>query len=231
MSKIFSQTIKTMKSLFLIVLALLSLSNGYLLRSEEHIRNRENMLKHVDKFAANFIEEYSNYTLTGIKTKALDSMLEMMQIPTIFSRVEFVDVPPEAAIMSCVACRSTLGLMLQQYRSGSRTPEQLKQDAVGLCMQLTTYGIVVCEGVVELNADIFFHIIDARPTLNANQMCSFVLQGECGDPPPEFNFQVNVSPGPPITESKSGSTPRNPNELRVLHFSDPHYDPVSGNLF
>lgn len=56
-------------------------------------------------------------------------------------------------------------------------------------------------------------------------MCSMVLQGECGDPDPVFNFNINVSPGPPITESKSGSTPRNPNEMRILHFTDIHYDP------
>lgn len=72
-----------------------------------------------------------------------------------------------------------------------------------------------------------FHIIDARPELTAHQMCSMVLQGECGDPDPVFMFNINVSPGPPITESKSGSTPRNPNEMRILHFTDPHYDPVS----
>lgn len=209
------------------VLALLSFTNGYLLRSEEHIRNRENMLKHVDSFAENFIHEFNNYTFTGVRTKNFESMLDMMQIPTIMAKVEFADAPPEAAIMSCIACRSTLGLLIQQFRSGSRTREQLMQDATGLCMQLTTFGIVVCEGVVALNAEIFFYILEQRPTLNASQVCSFVLQGECGDPPQEFNFQINVSPGPPITESKSGSVPRNPNEWRVLHFSDPHYDPVN----
>lgn len=222
-----------MKSVWLIslsVMAVLSLTSGYLLRSEEDIRNRENMLKHVDHFAENFIHEFTNYTSTGVRSKNLESMFELMQFPTILSRVSIVDAPPEAAIMSCVACRSTIGLMIQQFRSGSRTPEQLMQDAVGLCMQLTTFGIVVCEGVVDLNAEIFFYILEQRPTLTANQVCSFVLQGECGDPPPEFNFAINVSPGLPITESKSGSVPRNPNEWRVLHFSDPHYDPV-GFLF
>jgi hypothetical protein len=223
-----------MKNVWLIslgVVALLSLTNGYLLRSEEHIRNRENMLKHVGSFAENFINEYTNYTQTGLRTKSLESMLNMMQIPIEVARKEFVNVSPEAAIMSCVACRSTLGLLIQQFRSGSRTREQLKQDAVGLCMQLTTFGIVVCEGVVELNADIIFYILEERPTLNANQVCSFVLQGECGDPPAEFNFAINVSPGQPITGPKADSVPRNPNEWRVLHFSDPHYDPVSKILF
>jgi hypothetical protein len=68
------------------------------------------------------------------------------------------------------------------------------------------------------------HVIDARPALTAAHMCSMVLPGECGDPDPVFEFSVNVSPGPAITQSKSASTPRNPNELRILHITDPHYD-------
>lgn len=208
------------------VVALLSFSDGLLLRSEEHIRNRENMLKHVDKFAANYVIEYTNYTMTGEKSPQLDAMMKMMTLDSSFGKLDLGEFPPELAIMSCVACRSFLALILQRYRSGSHTVEEIKQDAVNQCMSLTTYGIVVCEGVVELNYDIFIHIIDARPSLNANQMCSMVLQGECGDPDQSFNFQINVSPGPPITQSKSGSAPRNPNEIKVLHFSDPHYDPV-----
>ena len=72
-----------------------------------------------------------------------------------------------------------------------------------------------------------FHILEARPTLSANQVCSVVLQDECGAPDPVFDFTINVSSGPAITASKSGSIPRNSNELKILHISDPHYDPVS----
>lgn len=213
--------------IILVTTLLLGLTNGLQLRSEEHIKNREKMLKHVDQFAADYVREYTNYTLTGERSPQLEGMLKMMQLPPIFGKLEFSELPPDVAIMSCLACRSFMALILQRYRSGSHTVEELKQDAVNQCMSLTTYGIVVCEGVVELNYEIFLHIIDARPSLTANQMCSLVLQGECGDPDPSFNFNVNVSPGPPITESKSGSVPRNPNELKVIHFSDPHYDPVS----
>jgi sphingomyelin phosphodiesterase len=75
--------------------------------------------------------------------------------------------------------------------------------------------------------DVFIFVVDERPTLTANQMCSLVLQPECGDPDPMFDFSINVSPGPPITGPKSGSTPRNPNEIKIIHITDPHYDPVS----
>jgi hypothetical protein len=54
-----------------------------------------------------------------------------------------------------------------------------------------------------------------------------VLAPDCGDPDPVFDFTINVSQGPPITGPKSGSTPRNANEIKILHLTDPHYDPVS----
>jgi hypothetical protein len=210
--------------ILIFLLSALAVASALQLRSDEHIKRREHMLENVGAFAEQFVEHYSNYTVYGVRSRELENMLQMMQLPAIVGRAELEEFPPEAAIMSCVACRSTFAVMLQQFRSGQRTREQLKDDAVGLCNQLTTYGMVVCVGVVELNADIFFHIIEARPSLTANHMCSLVLQGECGDPDPSFQFTVNVSPGPAITQSKSGSTPRNANELRILHFSDPHYD-------
>lgn len=71
-----------------------------------------------------------------------------------------------------------------------------------------------------------FFIIGERPSLTANQICSVILQGECGDPDPVFDFTVSVSTGPAITQHKSGSIPRNANEIKILHFSDPHYDPA-----
>ncbi|KAG5672942.1 hypothetical protein PVAND_003029 [Polypedilum vanderplanki] len=214
-----------MKILICLLSAIVAVS-ALKLRSEEHIQRREHMLKNVGAFAEKFVEHYTNYTIYGIRSNQLDNMLQMMKLPTIVGRAELEEFPPDAAIMSCVACRSTLALLIQQFRSGSRTREQLKEDAFGLCMQLTTYGPEVCQGLIELNADIFFHIFEARPTLTANQVCSVVLQGECGDPDNVFQFTVNVSPGPPITQSKSGSAPRNPNELQILHLSDPHYDPA-----
>ena len=62
-------------------------------------------------------------------------------------------------------------------------------------------------------------------------MCSIILQPECGDPDPIFDFTINVSPGQPITGPKTVFTPRNQNEMKILHFTDIHYDPVSSQIF
>ena len=134
------------------LLALAGTSLAYLSRSEEHVRNRENMLKYVDTFANVFHQEYLNFTSSGFRSERLNSMMQMIQIPTNFARMEPEELPPDEAIMSCVACRSSIGFLLQQYRSGARDKYEIIQDSIDLCMQLTTYGIVVCTGVVEMNA-------------------------------------------------------------------------------
>lgn len=141
-----------MKNISIFFLALLSFTTGLQLRSEEHIRNRNNMLKHVDQFAEIFACEYKNYTRTGQRSSQLDAMFKMLKLPNIVMREEITDLPPEAALVSCMVCRSSLGLLIQQYRSGTRTQEQIMDDAVNLCMQFTDFGILVCQGVVDKNA-------------------------------------------------------------------------------
>ncbi|CAG9806791.1 unnamed protein product [Chironomus riparius] len=132
----------------LLLLCTIFCTSAYKVRTEEEIANRENMLKHIDSFTDLFISEYTNFTRTGIQTPALDGMLKMMQIPKQFAINEVSDMDADAAIMTCVACRTTFALMLNQYRTGQRDREQLTQDSIALCLQFTTYSIIVCEGAV-----------------------------------------------------------------------------------
>lgn len=136
----------------ILLIALISTTIAYEQRSKEHIKNRENMLRHVDTFAELFRDEYLNFTATGLRSDRLNSMMEMVKLPTNFARMEPEDLPPDEAIVSCLACRTGLAFLLQQYRSGARTKEEIVEDAIDLCMQLTTYGIEVCTGVVVMNA-------------------------------------------------------------------------------
>ncbi len=69
------------------------------------------------------------------------------------------------------------------------------------------------------------YIIDNVPSTNAATTCSLVFAGDCGGADPSLDFTVSVSPGPPITQSKSVSVPRNANEIRIVHLTDMHFDP------
>jgi sphingomyelin phosphodiesterase len=94
-----------------------------------------------------------------------------------------------------------------------------------MCNLLTPYTGSVCRGVVDLNVESLVYIIDARPTLTATNVCSLVLQGECGAVDPSLSFTVNVNQGSPINAPKSVNAPRTPDELKIIHVSDIHYDP------
>lgn len=144
-----------MEKLFKIILLLaftLGCASAFKIRTQEEIENREHMLKHADAFAELFISEFANFTRTGIRTSSFDGMLKLMQIPKEFVTLEIDEMESEPAIMTCLACRSTFALMINQYRTGQRTVEQLIQDSIGLCQQLTPFSIIVCEGAVRKHA-------------------------------------------------------------------------------
>lgn len=61
--------------------------------------------------------------------------------------------------------------------------------------------------------------------MTAARICALVLQGECGAIDPAMAFTVDVNPGPAVAQSKSVSTPRQEDELRIIHLTDLHYDP------
>lgn len=89
---------------------------------------------------------------------------------------------------------------------------------------MTPFTSGVCRGLVDLNVEALVYIIDARPSLTATNICAFVLQGECGALDPSLSFTVSVNPGPAITQPKSVSAPRSPDELKIIHLTDLHYD-------
>lgn len=93
-----------------------------------------------------------------------------------------------------------------------------------MCGIVTDFSQRVCRGAVDLNVEAMVFIIDSRPTLTAQNICGFILQPECGVLDPVFDFSVGVSAHAPITAPKSNPTPRSPDDLKIIHVTDLHYD-------
>lgn len=129
----------------------------------------------------------------------------------------------ENAVLGCLACRTYLASLIRDRQNGA-SEQELASSAISMCRVVTSYSIEVCEGVVNLNVESLVYIIDARPGLTATSICSMILQGECGTIDPQFAFTVNVNQGAPITQAKSVASPRSPNDLKVVHLTDLHYD-------
>lgn len=129
----------------------------------------------------------------------------------------------EQSIIGCLACRTYIASLMRDRNNGA-TIEELSESAFNMCRLLTPFTESVCRGVVDLNAEALVYIMDARPNLAAQHVCGYVLQDECGGPDPSFNFAITVSPGAPVTQPKSVSSPRSPSDLIIVHITDLHYD-------
>jgi sphingomyelin phosphodiesterase len=126
-------------------------------------------------------------------------------------------------VLGCLACRTYLASLIRDRRNGA-TQEELASSAVNMCGVVTPFTSEVCQGVVNLNVEALVYILDARPSLTATNICALVLQGECGTLDQSFSFTVNVNQGPAITQSKSVAVSRSPNDLKIVHLTDLHYD-------
>lgn len=138
------------KNVLAVVLLLCAAVNGIKIRSQEHVDGREKMLKYADHMEVHFMNEYNNYTETGVRSKVLTQMFNMMQIDEKFHRNEFEDLPERYASATCLLCRAGVGTLLRNRRNG-QTEEQLKTSAIDLCKSFSSQSDEVCSGLIDLN--------------------------------------------------------------------------------
>lgn len=170
------------------------------------------------------MRDIKTFTETGYKSPMLELFIKMTPYDSTMAIKEVDDYLPDQAIIGCLACRTYLAVLIRDRLNGA-TEQELMDSATNICGIVTPFGETVCRGLVELNVESLIFIIDSRPTLTATQICSLILQGECGAVDPMFAFNVNVSPGQPINQPKSVFTPRSPDDLKIIHLTDMHYDP------
>lgn len=175
------------------------------------------------------IHDFEIYSKSGYQSEEFKEAVEAIKLNSYMkTRQSFVSP-------RCLACRNGISYLIRRRRMGDRS-ENIARTASIVCKLLTSYSNEVCRGIVNLNIETAIFIIDSRPKLTGAKVCSLVLQGECGDIDKSLDFQLKISPRissfQPESKSKSYSVERNSNELKILHFTDIHYDPnyrVGGN--
>lgn len=111
---------------------------------------------------------------------------------------------------------------LIRRRQGDKK-EKLREIAISVCKLFTSYSDEVCSGIISINIDSIIYIVDSRPKLTATAVCSLLLQGECGKLDESLNFSIKISSSSSRKQSKSEFV--DSNKIKILHFSDIHYDP------
>ncbi|KXJ72006.1 hypothetical protein RP20_CCG019143 [Aedes albopictus] len=212
----------------LLVGLLVATGQGYQVKPRNYNQTIQQLQKDYVRVEEEFRREFQIWKQTGVKTPHFKEMLEAWKFTEDQRRKELEDLPIQMEGTLCVLCRSVVGQLMDQRREGASRAD-LFATAYELCTTLQIQEPDVCHGVIELNIDFFLYIFDSRPTVGADTVCAVVFQSSaCTLTDPEFiNWSVNVNPrSTPITGSKHFPNARGPNDIKVIHITDLHYDPL-----
>uniref|UniRef100_A0A1L8DPU1 Sphingomyelin phosphodiesterase n=1 Tax=Nyssomyia neivai TaxID=330878 RepID=A0A1L8DPU1_9DIPT len=173
------------------------------------------------------VREIAKHQETGIETPIYKSLVKAFELPKELLKLEGPDVPIPRDDFMCALCNSVVGEFIDRRRIHGQSRDEIAAFVKEFCGALNIFPARVCDGAVEINADVFVHIIDSRPNVNADTMCAFVFQNlDCPADMSSFEWSLNINPNkPPLTGDKDTSVPNGPNDIKIVHISDPHYDP------
>lgn len=139
-----------------------------------------------------FEKEYMLYAKTGVRSERLNEIFSSYQHSSVANRRQEVeDMDDEDVGIFCIVCRSALSAILMLRRIGVGK-EQLADISLEICVTFDIQTVEVCKGLIDLNIESILHIVDNRSSVNAEMICSLVLQGECGALDPEIDFTIDV---------------------------------------
>ncbi|EDS37466.1 sphingomyelin phosphodiesterase [Culex quinquefasciatus] len=215
------------KILFLGVVLLIGVTHGYQVKPRNYDKIVQQQMKFNEEFEKEFLVEHLLYTETGNMSVRLQEMFEYLKHKPDMFRQELDNHPLEYQTTECTACRSLVTTYLTYRRVLNWDRDRIAAQAASTCDSLAILLPENCVKVIDKNIDIFLYIIDNRPSLTAQTICGVIFQsGACVLQDPEFlNWSINVAPGgTPITSSKTGPN-RGPNDIKIIHLTDLHYDP------
>ncbi|XP_055686656.1 sphingomyelin phosphodiesterase-like [Lutzomyia longipalpis] len=173
------------------------------------------------------IRELEEHRKTGIETPIMKTLLKAFEVPKELLKFEGPEVPIPRDDAMCALCSSVFGNFIDRRRIEGQSRDEIAAFAKEFCAALQIFPPRVCDGAVELNADIVVHIIDNRPQIDESHLCAFVFQNlNCPADMSGFEWSINIDPNkPPLTGDKDQSVPNSPNDIKIVQVSDPHYDP------
>ncbi|XP_067010901.2 sphingomyelin phosphodiesterase [Anabrus simplex] len=143
--------------------------------------------------------------------------------------LELVRTVPEVNIYrkeeKCNACRAGLGLMLHYLRE-SATTDELKMIGYSFCVSIKMQTPRICKADMDIFMDEAVYIMK-RISLTPKEICSFILDNQCGEfDNSDYKWNVTLPPGPkpPVKPFVTPTTDKP--SFKVLHLSDTHYDPL-----
>ncbi|KAJ4436564.1 hypothetical protein ANN_16597 [Periplaneta americana] len=171
---------------------------------------------------------FMRYDTTGLFTTQLMSILRVIPLKSIFTLL-----PPSQMITRdstiCIACRSVIDALFE-YRA-THTSQEFRDLIYSLCTRLQIQKDEVCAGVIDLNMDSVFYILDNTNGLNSSRVCGILLQSsECSMDEPSLEWTVDVDLGTKPKVSKSDEMSINRRDAddvaTIIQLTDIHHDPI-----
>ncbi|KAB0799319.1 hypothetical protein PPYR_07199 [Photinus pyralis] len=171
----------------------------------------------------NLYRGLQHYVRTGEESDQLRLTAREIAFPQLFRKSYVRKQRDMMESIVCPACDIGLGIVITARRAGASV-ETLGDIIEFICKSIIIESAEVCKGVVELNRDILGYIIDNKPDLTSERVCSILLQNfNCKDSN-RTDWTIKIPPrlrnnAPQVQDPKPGKS------YKILQLTDMHYDP------
>lgn len=184
----------------------------------------------IAKYEEDFLKEFEHYQSTGRQSSNFERLLNLIKSNDI--RVTLDRMPRSRDAKMCLTCLSASYSFLEIYkRTEKKEKKGLMKLAQDIC-HLYSMKAYVCDGLIELNADIIMHILQHLEHLpTAERVCEVAYQGaDCvvdgSDILSDRYPKVNITLSDKVLQTSKDVSIRSTKEpLKIIHITDIHYDP------
>ncbi|XP_011178297.2 sphingomyelin phosphodiesterase 1-like [Zeugodacus cucurbitae] len=189
-----------------------------------------------DNIAQKFTDEYIRYLKTGQESATLQQisaqLAEMHSKKDLFTK-QLDELSMADQFVACTTCRATVNVMARMFRdedgefAGNENDEYLKEIAMGVCERLNLQTPEVCSGLIDFYIPSVKYIVQ-HSKADARTFCSLFMEFNfCNVKDADYNWTLTVDAGgAAVTGPKSDLPTKRGDELKVLHLTDIHYDPL-----
>lgn len=136
---------------------------------------------------------------------------------------KFLKEPPIPQF-GCQLCEDGVGHVINYRKSGANRAS-MATLLFKICTLLDGSPSVVCQGNVDIHLDTILYIIDNKKDLTPKKVCSIYFQRwGCTDPNAK-KWLIGL-PVEAKNKNNEGSQSNDQNDLKILHLTDVHYDPL-----
>ncbi|XP_030370214.1 sphingomyelin phosphodiesterase-like [Scaptodrosophila lebanonensis] len=184
------------------------------------------------KVADEISRELLKYVRTGVRSERLMQLAAQLggahSQKDIFTK-SMVHLSERDSFFVCTMCRATVTVVARVLTSphgelnGPNRDENAKKVILDICDLFDVQTPEVCAGIFDLNWPIVDYILN-ETIADSRTICGMLPIPFCDVKQAEFKFSLKIKGDLP-TESKTDLPVRSPNDHRILHLTDIHYDP------